>query len=184
MHLANKMQKTYIAIIAFLILALTGVCYAANWQTVTTITGSSTKTTDYFNVPTNEWRLTWSYTPDPQYPEYTRFYVFTYPKGEDAIYVDSVSAEGSSQTSGTSYIRADSKDYYLYIITANTPNYTIKIEYDSSTIPEYSTITLIVAIFLITGTLVAVKKKTAKQYSIKPTVTQTTSKYINCAYGF
>ncbi len=153
------MQKAYIALMAFLILALTGVCYAANWQTVTTITGSSDQTTDYFNVPTNEWSVTWSYTPDPQYPQYAGFYFYIYPKGETAVYVDSVSATGDRQTSGTSYVHEGSKDYYLKILDANIPNYTIQIEYDTTAIPEYSTIALIVAMVLITGTLVAVKKK-------------------------
>jgi hypothetical protein len=153
------MQKAYIALIAFLILALTGVCYAANWQTVTTITGSSDQTTDYFNVPTNEWRLTWSYTPDPQYPQYAVFSFFVYPKGEDAIYVDNVSVDGDRETSGTMYVHEGSKDFYIKTITANLPNYTIQVQYDTTAIPEYSTIALIVAMVLITGTLVAVKKK-------------------------
>jgi hypothetical protein len=153
------MQKAYIAIMAFSIFALIGVCYAANWQTVTTITGSSYQTTDYFNVPTNEWRVTWSYTPDPQYPRDAGFYFFIYPKGETAVYVDSVSAIGNSQTSGTSYVHEGSNNYYLKILAANIPNYTITIEYDTTAIPEYSAITLIIAIVLITGTLVVVTKK-------------------------
>jgi hypothetical protein len=64
------MQKIYIAIIAFSILALVSVCSAANWQTVTTITGSADQTTDYFNIPTVEWRLTWSYIPSSSGGDY------------------------------------------------------------------------------------------------------------------
>ena len=57
------------------------------------------------------------------------------------------------------YIHEGSKDYYIKTITANLPNYTIQVQYDTTAIPEYSTIALIVAMVLITGTLVAVKKK-------------------------
>jgi hypothetical protein len=159
------MQKIYIAIITFSLLALVGVCSAANWQTVTTITGSSDQTTDYFNVPKNEWRLTWSYTPDPSYPQYAVFGFYVYPKGEDAIYVDSVSANGNSQTSGTSYVHEGSKDYYIKILTANTPNYTIKIEYDTTAIPEYSTIAIIITLALVSMSVIAVRKKLKKPNS-------------------
>jgi len=149
----------HIAIIAFSLFALVGVCYAANWQTVTTITGSADQTTDYFNIPRNEWRLTWSYTPDPSYPQYAAFGFFVYPKGENAIYVDSVSANGNSQTSGASYVHEGSKDYYIKILAGNIPNYTIKIEYDTTAIPEYSTIAVIIALALVSVSVIAVRKK-------------------------
>lgn len=123
------MQKIYIALIAFLVLASVGVCYAANWQTVTTITGASDQTTDYISIPTNEWRLTWSYTPSSTGGDYAAFSAFIYPKGETAFYTDFVVKTGRDQTSGTIYVHEGIKDYYLEIGAANI-QYSIKIEYD------------------------------------------------------
>lgn len=153
------MQKIHIAIIAFSILALVSVCSAANWQTVTTFTGASDTTTDYFNVPTIEWRLTWSYTPSSSGGDYAVFSFFIYQKGETAVYKDYLMKTGRDETSGTIYVHEGSKEYYLTIGAANIQNYNIKIEYDSSAIPEYSTIAVIVAFALVSISVIAVRKK-------------------------
>lgn len=153
------MQKIYIGLIAFCLLALTGVCYAASWQSVTTFTGAADTKTDYFKVPTNEWRLTWSIEPSFS-AELAVFGVFIYPKGEDMQYAGyAAKYTGSNQTSGTLYVHEGIKDYYLEISSANVQNYDVRIEYDSSAVPEFSSIALVVAIVLMTGIVLIVRKK-------------------------
>ncbi len=100
---------------------------AENWQTVKTITGSSDQTTSTFTITANEWRIQWSYTPDLKYPQYSGFYFFVYPKGETSHYVSHVSA-GDTQTSNTEYIYEGKDSYYLKILSANIPSYTITIQ--------------------------------------------------------
>lgn len=102
--------------------------YAVNWQAVATINGSADKTSETFTVTATEWRLHWEYTPDPEYPQYSTFNVFVYPQGETALYIDSFSADKSAQTSGDEYIYEGSGIFYLKIITANIPSYTVIIQ--------------------------------------------------------
>jgi hypothetical protein len=158
------MQKIYIVIIAFSVLAFVGVCSAANWQTVTTFTGGTGQTTDYFNVPTNEWRIVWTITPEDPNSGFGGFYTFVYPKGESALYVDSIDGD-SSHTSGTTYIHEGSKEYYLKVGASNLQSYTITIEYDTTAIPEYSTIAIIITLALVSMSVIAVRKKLKKPNS-------------------
>lgn len=157
MHWVKKMRKLCIVLITLSILALVGVCSAANWQTITTFTGASGTTTDYFNVPTDEWKLTWSFTPDPKYPEYSSLGAFIYPRDGD-IYVDYFDAD-EKQTSGTIYIHEGSKDYYLKIMGANLQSYRITIEYDTTAIPEYSTIAIVIALALVSISVISIRNK-------------------------
>jgi Flp pilus assembly pilin Flp len=150
------MQKIYITIIAFSILALVSVCSAANWQTVTTFTGESSQTTDYFTVPTQEWRISWSYINTSQYGGAFGFYV--YRKGGELC--DAVSC---SEASGTTYMHEKAGEYYLETGSVFT-KYTLTIEYDSSAIPEYSTIAVIVAFALVSISVIAVRKKLRKRW--------------------
>ncbi len=158
------MQGKIFSLIIILISALLiGICYAAEWKTVTTITGASTQTTDYFNVPTNEWRITWSYTPSAAGGDYAVLGLVTYPKGETVNYVDFLMKNGRAETSGTTYIHQGIKDYYMKITSGNIDSYNIKIEYDSQAIPELSTIAVILALVLVTGTILVMRKRLFKQ---------------------
>ncbi len=153
------MKKLCLLIAMIMLLAFTSVCYAANWQQVTTFTGSAGQTTDYFNIPTTEWRIVWTITPEN---EYGSFYTFIYSKG-NALYVDSFDAD-TEQTTGTIYIHEGNKDYYLKMGAANLESYTLKIEYDTAApIPEYSTIAIITALIAISGMVILVKQKGLKQ---------------------
>ncbi len=89
------------AVAVFLVLSFTLPAEAANWQQVTTISGSDSQTTSEFMVSGSEWRIRWSYTPDAQFPSLTAFSFFVYPHGETAAYVGHVVEYGSSETSGT-----------------------------------------------------------------------------------
>ena len=152
------MKKTYIALIAFLFLASVGVCYAASWQSVTTITGASSTTTDYFHVPTNEWRLIWSYSPHSStVGDSEVFWIAIYPKGETAAATDFLMKVGRNETSGTIYVHEGIKDHYLKIGT--TTNYEIKIEYDSSAIPEFSPIFILPLFAVVTILAVGIYRK-------------------------
>jgi hypothetical protein len=128
----------------------------ANWSEVVRFTGSGGESysTDYFTCNYVEWRIRWSYVPDPSYPQYTVFSVFTYRQGEDALYVDSIMKTGGSDTSGTSYIHNKHGAFYSKINIANTQSYTIIIEQDMDSIPEFS-LFIILPMFMI-ATLLAV----------------------------
>jgi hypothetical protein len=130
-------KKHYIVILVTAVIILTSLMtisfvHATNWQTVTTVTGSGDKTSNNFTIQATQWRLVWSYTLDPQYPQYSVFYVFTYPQGENVSYVDYISAN-QTKTSGIEYIYQGQGNFYLNIIAANVPSYTITVQQDTDT---------------------------------------------------
>lgn len=130
------MKRHYVAILVMAVTMLTCLMvvpfvHATNWQTVTTVTGSTDKNSNNFTIQATEWRLVWSYTPDPQYPQYSVLYIFTYPQGENISFVDYFQA---NQTSGTEYIHQGQGNFYLDILAANTPGYTITVQQDTDTI--------------------------------------------------
>ena len=129
----------------------------ANWSEVIRFTGSGTEqyTTEYFTCDHVEWRIRWEYVPDPDYPEYAAFSVYTYPQGEDTLFVDSIVKTGSEDTSGVSYIHNNKGTFYMKINVANTQNYTIIVEQDLDSIPEFSSILILLPPFMLV-TLLAV----------------------------
>ncbi len=140
-----------------LFITLLSVASAADWQQVTTFTGTVDQTTDYFTVPTQEWRLTWSITPDNKYAVFS---IFVYEKGENAIYVTNLMGD-NDKSGGTTYVHEGAKDYYMKIGTANLKSYNIKIEYDAAApIPEYPIPVLIILLIAVTtGTAIVARKK-------------------------
>jgi len=87
------------------------------------ITGSGDKTSPPFTVTTEEWVIDWSYTPDPEYPEMAIFGFFVYPRGETALYVESVLfPEG---TSGSTYSYAGTGEYYIKVTAGNVKSWEI-----------------------------------------------------------
>ena len=167
----KKTANLGIILIAALIFIASTHVHAQTYQQITTITGSSDQTTNYFTIPSSEWRIVWSFTPDPHYPEYSSLYVFVYPQGETSLYVDSFSAN-NNKTSGTEYIHQGDGSFYLKIIAANTPGYTMTIEAQPSTatptpkIPEYP----VTAVLLVTFLTASIALIFTKKNSVKPWV--------------
>jgi hypothetical protein len=132
-----------------------------NWSEVTRFTGSGTEvyTTDYFTCDHVEWRISWEYIPDS---ESTIFWVYTYPQGEDALYIDVIYKTGADDTSGISYIHNNNGTFYMKIEVSNTQSYTIIVEQDLDSTPEFPSF-LILPLFMI-ATLLAVIVYKRKNY--------------------
>jgi len=87
------------------------------------ITGSGDKTSPPFTITTKEWIIEWSYVADPEYPEFAVFGFFIYPRGETALYVESVLfPEG---TSGSTYSYAGAGEYYIAVSAANVKSWEV-----------------------------------------------------------
>jgi hypothetical protein len=124
-------KKIALEIIIFAVVAGMNVlpfACAASWETVTTITGSADKTSNNFSINAQEWRLQWSYTPDPRFPSLAFFGVLVYPQSNSTTYIDSFYVNGSTQTNGVEDINASMGNYHLEILDANIPSYTIAIQ--------------------------------------------------------
>jgi len=87
------------------------------------ITGTGDKTSRPFTVTTQEWTITWSYTPED--PEYAGFGFFVYPRGETRIYVGSVDTENDT---GSTYTYAGPGDYYIVVITMPSTSWKVVIK--------------------------------------------------------
>jgi hypothetical protein len=144
-----------ILLLATLLAATASFTYAQTYQEVKTFTGSGTTNTntENFNIPSGEWRVTWSYTPNSSYPLVAFFSVYVYPKDQIVSYIDSVAKDGDNETSGIIYIHEGNQEYYLKIATAYLQDYTVTVEAEtnaaaSPTVPEFPTATLAVCILL------------------------------------
>jgi len=125
---------------------------ATNWVEVVRFTGSGT--TDYFTCEHVEWRIRWEYVPSSTFPGLAMFGVVTYEAGEDVMFIDYISQMGFNETSGVSYIHNQEGTFYMDISTANTEGFTVIVEEDVDSIPEFTPATL--AIVLITVSILAV----------------------------
>ncbi len=133
---------------------------SSNWSEVTRFTGSGTEhyKTDYFTCEHVEWRIRWEYIPHPALPLLALFNVYTYPHGEDALYIDDIIKTGTNDINGTSYIHNNDGTFYCKINVALTESYTIIIEQDLNSIPEFPS-WIILPLFLTTTVLALLFRK-------------------------
>lgn len=124
-----KMRKLIVLFLLALLGATISTSNATTWYTATTFTGASDVTTDYFFVPSAEWRISWECTSveEPMF-----FGVTVYEKGETPRYITTISAD-ESQTNGETYVHeGQPTNYYLEILVVNC-DYEIQIEYKITT---------------------------------------------------
>ena len=131
------------------------------WSEVKRFTGSSTEahTTTYFSCDRVDWRIRWSYVPDPSNPGYALFNLITYPVVGSGRWVDYVRRIGGSDTHGTSFINNVTGAFYCRIAVEETQSYTIIIEQDLNSIPEYQPQLGVLILFAATVLVMAYARK-------------------------
>jgi hypothetical protein len=129
----------------FVAVSLSKPVKAANWQQVTVISGSGSQTAGEFMVNGSEWRIRWSFARNAQYPSSTAFSFFVYPHGETNVYKDSVIKYGGDENSGTLSLQGTGL-HYIEIVVANTPGYTLNVEYNADSVVSDSTLVLVIAL--------------------------------------
>jgi len=148
-----------------------GVVFASsgNWVEVTRFTGSGSdfSTTDYFTCDHVEWRIRWEYFPGPDFPSLALFSVNTYRQGEDVFSVDTLFQSGSENTTGISYVHNKEGTFYMDLSIANTESYTIIVEQDLNSIPEFPTwtITPLIMVAALIGIIYKMRLNKSKQSS-------------------
>jgi hypothetical protein len=168
----NKITLAITILSLITAVSITPFGFAVEWETVTTITGSVDQTSNTFSITAQEWRLQWSYTPDPRFPSLTFFGVLVYPEGEGTAFIDSFYVNGSTQTSGIEYIHEGMNSYHLEILDANIPTYTIIVqqygEVSSSISGGNTTIMILVAIMVMVSVIIVVALLLWKRKSQRP----------------
>lgn len=135
-----------------------------NWVEVTRFSGSSAHgsnfTTEPFTCDHVIWRIRWeSDSGHGHFPNLHNFSVTTYPQGEDIFYVDSIFETGLGKKNGTSYIRDSSGEFYMRITTGIIEHYTIIVEQDINSIPEFPSWTPMLSIIIVLAVVLTVYKQ-------------------------
>ena len=127
-----------------------------NWSEVArfTYSGTDTHTTDYFTVENVDWRIRWEYVPT----EFTYFNFNVYPMGENVNFIASINPAGTGETSGTSNINNQAGTFYMKINSGNVGGYTVIVEQDLNSIPEFSS-WIILPLFLTASIVALVLRK-------------------------
>ncbi|TET20934.1 hypothetical protein E3J74_01335 [Candidatus Bathyarchaeota archaeon] len=93
------------------------------WNTIITFTGSAYKTTELFHIPSETWRINWTYTGG----SLAIFGFFVYPEGETVLPVETLSATGSSKSDAT-YIYEGQDNFYVKLLAANIDPWTLTVQ--------------------------------------------------------
>jgi hypothetical protein len=182
---AIKLVLATIVLIATISMSIFPFACTADWTTVRTVTGSAGQTSKTFSITAQEWRIEWSFTPDPRFPSLAFFGVLVYPEGEDVSYVYSFYVNGSTPTNGIENITGGMSNYHLEILAANVPSYTIDVQQYGGTISNGSDgnfdfgnltnvvlVVFVVAIFVVVAVVVLLKRRInrrSRELSLSPT---------------
>jgi hypothetical protein len=134
-------------------IALTG---AASWSEVIQFTGSAGQDTPYFSCGHMEWRILWSLTLGSQ-GSTGGIVAYVYDNRGDLV--TTIAPWMNGARSGETYIHNHEGTFYLSISTINVASYTLTIEQDTESVPEFSPLTLLLlSIGLSIATIAATKQ--------------------------
>ena len=113
-----------------------------NWIEVTRFSGSSAHgsivITEPFSCDHVEWRIRWEFdSGHGHFPQLHFFSFTTYPQGEETFFVDQIYEMANGSLRGTSYIHDNNGTFYMKISTAIVDSYTIIVEQNIDSIPEF-----------------------------------------------
>ena len=131
------MKKIITLLLILSVFVTISISYAQErWHTLKTITGGGPQTTDYFEIPTDEWRIVWSHSDLPHFLYRGWFSVNVYSEDEIYSQVGIIFSEGK-ETNGTLNIHEGKKKFYMVIEPRGVESYTMKVEYyEGSPSPE------------------------------------------------
>jgi hypothetical protein len=143
------------------------VASSENWSEVFRFTGSKPLTgiyaeSDDFICEHAEWRIRWEYVPDSTMGDVATFAVYTYRRDEtgatDLINVTARVLE-PEDTSGISYIHEETGVFYMEILYNSVESYTVIVEQDLNSIPEFPSWIILPLVLAITLFSIIFKRK-------------------------
>jgi len=134
---------------------------SGNWVEVDRFTGGSwTGGTKPFTVYHNEWRIKWTYEPIDEIDEETTILFRFYILDVDTNIVEFIASDET--TSGTTNF-SQLGEYHLFIIGYNVQNYTIIVEQNIDSIPEFPSWIILPLFFVATLVGVTIRNKLGKK---------------------
>jgi hypothetical protein len=95
-----------------------------------------------------------------------KFQVITYPEGSSLITVDMISGTPGVSQNGTNYIHENPWRFYMKIGAGIIESYTIVVEQNIESIPEFPAWTILPLVLIITMFSVLIKRKMAKKRAV------------------
>lgn len=136
-----------------------------NWVEVTRFIGTKGFTTNIFVCDHPEWRIKWEYDPGHwHFADLHKFQVITYTEGSSIITVDMISGTPGINENGTSYVHENPGKFYMEINAGIMESYTLIVEQNIDSIPEFPPWTILPLFLTITFIGVTVKKKAWKHH--------------------
>jgi len=169
---AVEKRRTVLALLLFFSISLStvtsGIVLASleNWSEVTRFTGGTHEhahKTESFTCDHVEWRIRWGYEPRTDIPgDQTgiEFRVYTQENPDHWFKFGSHWGE-SGETNGTNYIHDKNGTFHLEIISS-AQNYTLIVEQDLDSIPEFPSWTILPIFTIATLLIIICKQKLPK----------------------
>jgi hypothetical protein len=155
------MKKTCIVFATLLVLTL--VTYAnASWVTMLIFTGTISQSSDWFYIPTNLWRVTWTATPESLVSPADQEFAI-YVRNSGSTVVKEYIGEGNPDLEGALYISEGGKEYNVSVIISGVESYAITVDYDDAvTIPtdgtgvlHYTTLAILAPVVIVVLAVIA-----------------------------
>ena len=140
------------AFLLFLLYSNVALVASASWVEVTRFSDLGDYTSDYFSCSHVIWRINWNYTPSSNDPTLAGFGVIVY-RQDGNVSIASIMQLGNTTTEGTKDLVSLPGTFYLRIQIANLEHYTVVVEQDMESVPEFSSMVLL--LLFVTGILVA-----------------------------
>ena len=136
-----------------------------NWVEVTRFIGTKGFTTDIFVCYHPEWRIRWEYDPGHgHFPELAILQVTTYKEGESSKYFNQILEVPNGNLNGVELLN-QSGTFYLEISTGIIESYTIIVEQNIESIPEFLSWAILLLLIVVTLVGVTVRNHIRKRKS-------------------
>ena len=134
-----------------------------NWVEVTRFIGTNGFTTDTFTCDHAEWRIRWEFDPGHwHFADLHTLHVTTYKEGESTISFNQIIEPPGGNRQGVELLN-QSGTFYLEIGSGLIDSYTIIVEENIDSIPEFSSWVVLPLFLIATSTMVVYKKKLWRQ---------------------
>jgi len=136
-----------------------------NWVEVTRFIGSRGFTTDLFMCNHLEWRIRWEYDPGHgHFPELATLQLTTYKEGESASYFNQILEVPNGNVNGIELLNQNGT-FYIEISTGIIDSYTIIVEQNIESIPDFPSWTSLPFFLIATVSAIIFKKRLFSQSS-------------------
>lgn len=145
--------------ISIILLAQIGFCLGS-WEEVISFSGSGDDYLDTGRITIDyaEWKIVWEYQSDPGTPDLSVFIVDVYEKQEDGPFLSIFDIKGENMQ-GFENVVNKTGDFYMIIETNNVTQYSVSIQQNLDSIPEFTGIWFFIPLLMFIVPLLVFRKR-------------------------